>query len=298
MSGQTIGFVGLGRLGSAFANVLLEEGYAVACCRRGRSEELVEKGAEIPGDGSPRAVAEAAEVVMTCLPGEEALEQVVTGDDGFFAGDRAPVVVELSTAPIAQLERLREGLAERGGDLLDSPVSGTPPMAAAKQAVIYSSGDRDAYDRVADVVSAISPNGAFVGELGAGTKLKYVANLLAFVHVTAASEAMALAGTAGLDLEMVAKVVSESPGAMSGQFKIRAPLMAQRKFDSSMVTVDMQREVFRQIEAFAGEMGASTPLLSASKELYDDLASQGEGQEDPAKLSVFLMEGTVGKTQA
>jgi 3-hydroxyisobutyrate dehydrogenase-like beta-hydroxyacid dehydrogenase len=248
----------------------------------------------VAGDGSPRAVAEEADVVLTCLPDDAALETVVGGADGLLAAGRTPTVIELSTVSIALMQALREQLALAGGELLDCPVSGTPEMAAAKKAVIFASGERAAYDRVAEIIGVLAPANVFVGELGAGTNFKYVANLLAFVHVTAAAEAMAFAAAAGLDLGMVARVISQSPGATSGQFNIRAPMIAEGNFASTLVTVDMMREVCEQICARADEVGASTPLVQCVRDLYAEFAAQGEGDSDPGKLAVYLRERARG----
>jgi putative dehydrogenase len=282
-----VGFIGLGRLGLPFA-LNLVAGYEVVGCSRGRSAELVTGGGAIAGDGSVRAVVSEAGVVLTCLPDDAALEQVV--DELLSADGDAPTVIELSTVSIALMERLREQLVERGGELLDCPVSGTPAMAEGKQAVIFCSGDRGAFERVDEIIAAIAPAHVFVGGLGAGTNFKYVANLLAFVHVTVAAEAMAFAAAAGLDLGLVAGVISKSPGATSGQFNIRAPLMAEGNFESKLVTVDQMREVCAQIVARAEELGAATPLVSVVRDLYEEFAAQGDGESDPGKLVLYLQE--------
>lgn len=289
MSTQTIGFIGLGRLGVPLAGNLVDAGHTVVGCQRGRSDDFVARGGTIAGDGSARAVAEAADIVFTCLPGAAQIDETVSGPDGLLAADGpAPIVVELSTAPPADKARVREQLVAAGGELLDCPVSGTPEMAAVKKAVVYASGDEAAFERVGGLITAMLPASVYVGKLGDGTRFKHVANLLAFVHVTVAAEAMAFAGASGLDLQRVAEVVSASPGATSGQFSIRAPMMAAGQFEPAMVTVDMMRHVLDQIEAAAADVGAQTPVLSVVKELYERLAAEGEGQSDPAKLSVLL----------
>jgi len=290
MSTQTVGFIGLGRLGTPLAANLLDAGYAVACCARGRSDELVEKGASIPGDGSPRAVAEAADIVLTCLPTEESLEAVICGPDGILAAGRPITVLELSTFSIPFKAAQRDVLAEAGAAMLDCPVSGTPPMAAAKEAVVFVSGEQDVYARVKDVISAIAPKNIYVGEFGQATNMKYVANFLAFVHVAVAAEAMAFAGLVGLDQGMVAKLISGSPGATSGQFSIRAPLMAERRFESALVTVDMMRKDLELITDHADDVGASARLLGVVKDFYDEMAELGEGDSDPAKLMAVLQD--------
>jgi putative dehydrogenase len=291
---ETVGFIGLGRMGIPFAASLVQAGYDVVGCARGRSDELIGAGGRIAGDGTTKAVANEAAIVCTCVPDDAALEDVV---DGLLeAGGTAPTVIELSTVSIALMERLRDRLTERGGELLDCPVSGTPAMAQEKKAVIFASGDRATFDRVADVIKALAPANVFVGGLGAGTNFKYVANLLAFVHVTVAAEAMAFAQAAGLDLSLVANVISQSPGATSGQFNIRAPLMAQGDFESKLVTVDQMREVCAQICARAEELGAATPLVSVVRDLYEEFAAQGEGDSDPGKLVLYLQQKAAAGT--
>jgi L-threonate 2-dehydrogenase len=285
---HTVGFVGLGRLGLPFALNLVAAGYDVAGCARGRSGELVAAGGRVAGDGSARAVAQEAAVVLTCLPDDAALDHVI--EDLLSAEGDAPTVIELSTVSIALMEQLQSRLAERGGALLDCPVSGTPAMAQEKKAVVFASGDRGAYERMQEIIKAIAPANVFVGGLGAGTNFKYVANLLAFVHVTAAAEAMAFAAAAGLDLGLVAGVISQSPGATSGQFNIRAPLMAEGKFSSTLVTVDQMREVCAQICARADQVGAATPLVAVVRDLYEEFAARGEGDSDPGKLVLYLQE--------
>ncbi len=287
-----VGFVGLGRLGVPIASLLLEAGNDVVCCARGRSAELVARGAKIAGDGSPRAVGEAAAVVFTCLPAE-GLEPAFAGEDGLLSADRpAPVCVELSTAPIAEKLRLRAAAVARGVDLLDCPMSGTPAMVAARKGVVYASGDREAYERVAPLLHTISPDAAYVGELGAGTRMKFVANLLVLVHVAAAAEAMALATSLGLDLDMVAELVARSPAASSGQFSFRAPMIAAGQFDGKLVTVKDAREVLAHITTAAVDAGAVVPLATTAKRLFDELGDGGDDDSDPGKLAVLLAGGT------
>ena len=285
---ETIGVIGLGRMGIPFAQSLIEAGYDVVGPRRGRSDELTAAGGRIAGDGSLKAVAQDARTLITCVQDDDHLEAVFEGIR-LSEGD-LPTVIEMSTVSIPLMEKLRAELQARNGDLLDCPVSGTPDMAAAKQAVVFASGDKARYDAVRPTIDAVAPKNVFVGGIGAGTNFKYVANLLAFVNVTAAIEAMAFASKAGLNLELVAGVISQSPGATSGQFNIRAPMIAQGNFESRLVTVDQMREVADQIVAHGAEIGAATPLIAKVKELYDAFAAQGENDSDPAKLFKYLQE--------
>lgn len=285
-----LGFIGLGRLGVPIASLLLEAGHELVCCSRGRSAELVAQGARIAGDGTPREVAEEADVLFTCLPGGEVAE-VHEGPSGILAADgRLPVVVELSVAAIPVKLRLREELVRRGGDLLDCPVSGTPAMAASRDAVMYASGTREAFDPLSDLLRSLMPKLAYVGDVGHGMRMKYVANLLALVHVAAASEAMALADSFGLDPDIVIGLISKSPAATSGQFEIRAPMIAAGEFSGHLVDIRDAREVLGQVTAAARDAGTSAPLASTAKRLYDEMGDRGEDDSDPGKLAVFLRQ--------
>jgi 3-hydroxyisobutyrate dehydrogenase-like beta-hydroxyacid dehydrogenase len=284
---STVGFIGLGRLGSPFVKNLVEGGHEVLVCSRGRSDEAVAGGARIAGDGSVKAVAEAADVVLTCLPNIASLEATV-GE--ILEAGKPTVIVELSTFAIPDKEAQRDRIVAAGGDMLDCPVSGTPVSAANREAVVFVSGEKATYDRVVEFLQALTPKQLYLGPFGNATNMKYVANFLAFTHVTVAAEAMAFAGAVGLDQGMVAKLISNSVAATSGQFNIRAPLMAEGKFDSALVTVDMMRKDLELITDQAASVGASAKLLAVVKDFYDDMAANGDGAADPAKLSAVLLE--------
>lgn len=291
MNDPSVGIVGVGRLGLVVATRLLDAGYRILCCARGRSAELIAAGGELAGDGSPRAVAELADIVLTCLP-SASLEAVVLGEDGILsAADRAPVVVELSIAPVDLKLRLAGRLAERGGSLLDCPISGTPDMVTAGKAVIYASSAAQIPEQVEAVLRTISPNYCFVGDLGDGMRLKYVANLLVMVHLAATAEAMALATRFGLDLDMVAELISRSPAAASGQFAVRAPLVAAGRFEGKLVDIRDTREVATQVAQAARDAGMSAPLVTLARELFDAAGARGDDDQDPAKLALLLAEG-------
>lgn len=288
-----IGLVGVGKLGQAVGRRLISGGFRVVCCARGRSDELVEHGGSIAGDGTARAVAESCDLLLTCLP-PRGFVAAMEGPDGVLAASAPlPLVVVLGTAPVELKHRIRARMVDGGSDLLDCPVSGTPSMVDTGDAIIYASGDIASYARIADVLTVIAPRQAYVGEFGSGTKMKYVANLLAQVHVTAAAEAMALAQALDLDLPRVAELISASPGAVSGQFRIRAPLIAAARFDDAMVTVRDSRDVLHQVTSAAREVGIRAPLAQTAQDLMDEFGELGEDDSDPAKLVQLFTNGSV-----
>lgn len=288
------GIVGIGSIGLPFAAKLLHAGYPVTGTDRGRVAELVEMGGKVPDGATPRAVGQGSDVVFTCLPSAKALSEVVSGQEGILHSDPLPrVVVDLGTTEVKTLERESQVLEERGCQFLSCPVSGTPAMVDGGKATAFASGDEQVFESIADVIRAGIPNTTYVGQLGSGMYFKFVANLLVAVHCAAAAEAIALAGFAGLDRELLVQLISASPGATSGQFNVRAPMMASREFER-LASVDLLCKDLKQIEAFADAAGARTPTFSAAKRLFEEMSARGDGDEDAARLSVMLEEGMHG----
>lgn len=284
----TIGFVGLGLMGLSVAAKLIDDGYPVVGCDRGRTAELVELGGEVPSGATAATVAERSDVVLTCLPSEASFEAVVSGPDGIVAAASPPrAVVDLSTISVNVLEAQAEALAGKGIPFVSSPISGTPKMVEVGRATAFASGDREVFESVEGILRTPFPAVAFVGPLGAGASFKYIANLLVAVHAATAAEAMALADRAGLDQALLVELISASPGATSGQFNVRAPMMASEEF-VKLGTVDVLRKDLDIIKGFASECGVEAPLFTAAKSLYDEMSARGEGDEDIARMVLML----------
>jgi 3-hydroxyisobutyrate dehydrogenase len=291
------GIVGIGRIGLPFAAKLLDAGYPVTGIDRGRVAELVELGGEVLNGGTAGGVGEQSDILFTCLPSAEAFAEVISGNKGIARADRVPrIVVDLGTTEVKTLERESQVLEERGCQLLSCPVSGTPAMVASGAATAFASGDKTAFESSSDVIRAGIPKTTYVGRLGSGMYFKFVANLLVAVHCAAAAEAIALAGVAGLDRQLLVELISASPGATSGQFNVRAPMMVAGDFPR-LASVDLLCKDLGQIEAFADEVGARTPTFSVAKRLFEEMSARGEGDEDAARLSVMLEETMGGENR-
>ncbi|WP_319456957.1 MULTISPECIES: NAD(P)-dependent oxidoreductase [unclassified Mycobacterium] len=231
MSSRTIGFIGIGRLGLPLAKRVIDAGFAVITTKRGRSDELVRLGGCIPGNGSPRAVAENSHAVVTCMPSVSAFEDVLYGAEGILSAVSVPPLIEVSTLPLeVKLAARRRLLFARAG-MIDAPISGSPAMVEHNLAMIYASGDRDLYLEFESVLHAMSPDTTYVGSSVNGSKYKVVAQTLSTNNATAAVDAVAFAQRAGLDLAEVAELIADSPGAASEEFRLRAQLIAASRLE-------------------------------------------------------------------
>ena len=290
---KTVGIVGLGRMGGAMARNLIAAGFQVVGrdTDPARTDALAAMGGKVAG--SPRAVAEAADCVMTSLPTIAAFEEVIGGADGIGAAEKPGLVAfDTSTLPIAVKEAGRATLAESGKILLDVPLSGTSTQAAAGDLVVYASGDGQAIASLADVFEGFSRAHYDLGEFGNGSRMKFVANLLVAIHNVATGEAFALGIKAGLAPEQIYEVISNS-AATSRIFEVRGPQMVAGDYSDASATIDMQLKDMKVIGDFLAELGCAAPCFAASGQIYNAALAQGRVAEDTASVCAVL-EGLAG----
>jgi 3-hydroxyisobutyrate dehydrogenase len=170
-----------------------------------------------------------------------------------------------------------------GGDLLDCPISGSPGMVGPRLSTTFASGDPVSVSAVSAVLDAISGPWVYTGPFGTGARMKYIANLLLAVHTVAAAEAMALARSSGLDLELVQKTLDNSI-ASSAIWRQRGPMMAERAWSPAPGPIHTLQPILEQIEAHAAQAGVSAPVFAAAKEAFDKALADGWGHLDIASV--------------
>ena len=279
---ETIGFVGVGKIGLPICENLIKSGYRVLGYRRGSLAEF-EKIGGTPAR-SPADIGAQTEIVLSCVPSSEALADVVAGPNGLLKSARpGQIVVELGSHPVPDKERHVAPLAAKGAAFVDGEVSGTPGMVAARKAVIYLAGDKDACQKAERVVGGFADSCLYFGKFGAASRVKLVNNLLVALNIAATAEAMALGLKAGVDVDLMIKAIATGSGG-STQFGIRAPWMAQRRFQPAQGTVPTLQHYFDMIGDFARDVGVATPMLDRAVELYDKAIEMGLAEQDVAVM--------------
>jgi len=226
-----------------------------------------------------------AGVVICSLPSSAALRAVAA--ELAAAGRRGLIVVETSTLPIADKEAARDVLAAGGAMLLDCPLSGTGSQARMRDLVVYASGDRRAYRRAGPILDAVARARFHVGAFGAGSRIKFVANLLVAIHNVAGAEAMVLAMKAGLDPALAFRVLSAGAGT-SRMFQVRGPMMVKGDYSTALMKLGVWQKDMSIIAAFAQELGCPTPLFDATGPLYTAAIAQGRHEEDTGAVCEVL----------
>jgi 3-hydroxyisobutyrate dehydrogenase-like beta-hydroxyacid dehydrogenase len=279
---ETVGLIGVGKIGLPVGENLIKSGYRVVGYRRSSLADF-EKLGGVAGRSSADVGAQ-ADIVFSCLPSSEALEDVVQGPNGLIKSARpGQIIVELGSYPVPDKERHVAPLASKGAVFLDGEVSGTPGMVSARKAVIYLAGDKEACAKAERYVGGFADTCLFFGPFGAASRVKLVNNLLVAVHIAAAAEAMALGLKAGVDVDLMIKAIAGGSGG-STQFGIRAPWMAQRRFLPPQGTAPALQHYFDMIGEFADSVGVATPMLDRAVELYDKFMAMGLGEKDVAAM--------------
>jgi len=286
----TVGVVGLGNMGGAFAKHLAAAGWRVLGydVDAGRKRAATRAGVEVAPD--VRTLTETAPVIILSLPNVGALDETIAA----ITKDKLPekTIVEASTFKIADKQRAEEALRKAGHVMLDCPVSGTGAQAAVKDIVIYASGDKKAISRLKPVFAAFSRAAYDVGAFGNGSRMKYIANLLVTIHNVASAEAMVLGIKAGLDPQMIYDLIRAGVGT-SRIFEVRGPMMVKNKYEKASMSIKLYQKDISVIDDFAHGLGVQTPLFSASIPVYAEALKMGLGESDTASVCAVL-EKTAG----
>jgi len=284
-TGQAVGIIGLGIMGGAIPRNLVVKGWRVIGfdIEAERCAEARETGVEIAGNAAQ--VAERAEIVMLSLPNPVAVHSVV--GEIVAAKTAKRIVVELSTLALADKMAMRDALANAGHVALDCPLSGTGAQAQTGDLVVYASGDAEAIAKCQPIFADFSRKTANLGAFGNGSKMKYVANHLVAIHNVATAEAMVLGMKAGLDPQQIIEVISAGAGN-SRVFELRAPLMAEKRYDPPTMRIATWKKDLDVIGAYAGDLGVPLPVFDATLPVYTAAKSMGYGGQDTGSVCAVL----------
>jgi 3-hydroxyisobutyrate dehydrogenase-like beta-hydroxyacid dehydrogenase len=285
MAKGSVGIVGLGIMGGAFAQNLVAAGWRVVGYdidpRRLRTMARV--GVESTPDA--QTLAAAVPTIITSLPKPSALDATVSAI--IDAGVRPRVIVEASTFTIEDKARAERDLRKAGHVMLDCPVSGTGAQAKTKDLVIYASGDGKAIRKLRPLFAAFTRAVHDLGPFGNGSRMKYVANLLVAINNVASAEAMVLGIKAGLDARTVFEMVASGAGN-SRVFELRAPMMVKDRYDDPTMKISVWQKDMAVIGDFARQLKCPTPMFDATVPVYNKAMKTGHAEHDTAAVCAVL----------
>ena len=273
-------------MGRPMAANLLKAGFEVTVWNRtaSRADELVAQGAKLAA--TPRAVASASEVVITIVSDPAALESVLWGESGVFAGlQRGSVLIESSTVSPALERRAAAAAAGQDCEFLEAPVTGGTWGAEKGELVFMVGGEAATLKRVEPVLAAMGKKWFHLGPHGAGQTVKLAMNLLLVLEVEAFAEALALVTRAGLSGEKLFEVMQTSMGR-SGLLDIKGPMMLKGEYKPSFPLRLMHKDMSLALD-LANQLGVPLPSAAATREVLSSVKGAAKEDVDFSALNRF-----------
>ena len=292
----TIGFAGLGAMGSRIAGRLLAAGHQVYGTNRtpGRAAALREAG--LAWRDTPREVAQQADVIFTMVADDDALDAVTSGPDGILAG-LAPgqVYVDMSTVSPRASRELAGRVRALGADMLDAPVSGSVPAAEDGTLAIMIGGSETAFHRVEPVLRELGRSVTYLGDNGQGLVLKLAINTSLAAQTLAFGEGLLLAERGGIDPKLALEVMTSS-AIGSPALRARGPLMLDLPDEAWFDIGLMQKDIVLALDT-ARQLRLPLTSAAAADEMLTLARAAGYEHSDIAALFEVLVQRTRDTTR-
>ena len=289
-----VGFIGLGTMGRHMASNLMKGGHQLVVndVRREAAAPHLQAGATWAD--TPRAVAEATEVVFTSLPGPAEVEAVALGEQGLGAGLTAgKVYFDLSTNSPALVRKIHEVFKRRGIHMLDAPVSGGPRGAESRRLALWVGGDEDVFKRYRPVLDAIGDQPYYVGPIGAGSVAKLVHNCAGYIVQTALAEVFTMGVKAGVEPIALWKAVRQGAGGRRRTFDGLADQFLPNKFEPPAFALRLAHKDVTLATALGREHKVPMRLANITLEELTEALNRGWAERD-SRVAMLLQEERAG----
>ena len=278
-----LGFVGIGYMGRPIARRLLESGFKLTAYDRdhNKAEELMPYGGT-----AAQSIAELSagcNVVLSCLPSDEAVLDIYRGPDGVFANAvSGSLVIDMSTVYPETAQELSRLGTERGVEVLDVTISGSTPAAENGLLALFGGGDKQCFDAAESIFRVISKKYFYLGRSGSGATMKLVVNTVLGIGMQAIAEAVALGEKAGLDRIRLLNVLAET--AVVAPAHVGKLEKAMNKDYSPQFPIRLMNKDFGLILNLAAAVGARMPAAGAAFEINARQADEGAEQDFSAVI--------------
>ena len=264
---MNIGLIGLGAMGGAYAKHLLKNNFkcfGIDLDKNNILKFIQLGGQEITYDELFNKV----EIVLTSLPSLNAYKDVLNNLKRLGKNNPKKIILDMNTISIDDKNMFKNEIIGLNIDMLDSPVSGTGAQAWEADLTVFASGSKELIDKCMNIFKAFSKEVINVGSFGNGMKFKILANLLVTIHNTAAAEALRLGELAGLDQDMIFKVLGNS-AATSVMLQKRMPLMINKNYEPPTASYNIFLNDVDIIRNFIKDNNVTLPTFEGSAKIYD-----------------------------
>ena len=287
----SIGFTGMGHMGSHMAQRLLDAGYRLTVYDRTyeKAQEVGQRGAQVVH--TPRELAAGCQVVMVCVTDDSAQEDVMFGPEGALAGVHSDsVVIDLSTVSPGASRRLYQAMKEKNVPMIDAAVSGSVPQVDQGSLVIFVGGDHGTFEQCKPILNVLGQKSFYMGASGMGTTMKLVVNALLGLGMQALAEAIALGEKAGLEKGLLLDVLGQTAVLTPGQ-KSKLDNVKHEQYPTNFALSLMHKD-FSLVLSQAYDLSVSMPSTAAAQQMYT--AAMAKGMDEDFSIMIKFMEELAG----
>ena len=284
-----IGFVGLGHMGSLMVERLMQHGYTLSVYDRTKekTQEVAQKGASVVD--TPKDLGGQADVIISIVTDNAALDAVMYGADGVLAGvkPQQTTLVDMSTVSPETSRHLFQAAKKHGVAMLDAAVSGSTPQVQEGSLVYFVGGEEAVYQQCKPILETLSKSCFYMGESGKGITMKMVVNTMLGLELQALAEAIALGEKAGLDRKQLLEVLGQTT-VVAPAHKAKLANAQHNEYPVNFALATMRKD-FSLIMRLAAELSVSMPATAAAEQMYAAALAQGH-DEDFSVMIQFMEE--------
>lgn len=274
MSKTTIGWIGLGKMGTPMSGQLIKAGYPVTVYNRSKEKEAALKEMGASTAPSPSLLLEQTRIVFIMVSDDQAIRDVFAGPNGLLqANATGRIIINMSTVSSDISREFAAECKHRGNHYLDAPVSGSVKQATEGQLVIMAGGEEDVFLQAKPLLDCMGKLSLLVGATGAGNTAKLAINSLLSFHALGLAEAVAFAQNNGIKTEDLTTLINNS--ALGNVFmKIKGDAICQQNFQPAFALKHIVKDL-----GLAKDQGLNTPLVEAAYKTFKE-AQEAYGEED------------------
>uniref|UniRef100_A0A7S0X6V7 6-phosphogluconate dehydrogenase NADP-binding domain-containing protein n=1 Tax=Mantoniella antarctica TaxID=81844 RepID=A0A7S0X6V7_9CHLO len=272
----SVGFIGAGIMGVPMALNLMKAGHKLTVWNRTAAacKPLVNAGATLAASAAEACAATEVTFVMVSTP-EAAMACAEAAAPGLSAGKG---YVDVSTVDAGTSQAVAAIVRGTGAEYLEAPVSGSKGPAEAGGLIFMAAGDKALYDKVAGPLDVMGKAHFYLGEVGAGAKMKLIVNSVMGSMMASFAEGLCLTDKAGLDADVMLQVISL--GAINApMYAVKGPNMVNGKFPAAFPLKHQQKDM-RLALALADELAQEMPVAAAANEMYKTARRKGKDDDD------------------
>src|SRR3989441_80151 len=283
----SIGFIGMGHMGSHMAHRLLDAGYPLTVYDRTKekAQEVGQRGAQVAQ--TPKDLAANCQVVMACVTDDEAQQDVMFGPDGALAGVHGgSMIIDLSTVSPDASRRLFQAAKEKDVPMIDAAVSGSVPQVDQGSLVIFVGGEHKTFEQCKPILDVLGQYSFSMGASGIGTTMKLVVNTLLGVGMQALAEAIALGEKAGVEKGLLLDVLGQTAVLTPGQ-KSKLENVRREQYPTNFALSLIHKD-FSLVLSQAYDVSVSMPATAAAQQMYT--AAMAKGMDADFSVMIKFME--------